>query len=297
MLGANLGILLEVVVAAERTDVDAQLLGDAGEGVAVLYLIEVAALLTLGGCRCAVGIVGGVACQSGIVVAVLALVEYVEVAGDVLIGEVEEQLRVDGLSAETCFEMEMGTKGMPRVAAQADGLSRFHFLIGGDEMLGKVTVDGFQPVVVSHNDVVSVAAGVIACYADFSVESGNDGVAGVHFDVEPLVHTAEGGAIAIAAGDIATRRRHGEAAKVYLEAVGNHIGGVGVGLVGVPGGIEGIDGFRVFRLLEEALQGHGVYRLELAVDRGLTGYEVLPVAACRTRCKAKHAGSYSLEKS
>ena len=82
------------------------------------------------------------------------------------------------------------------VTSQSDGFARFHLLVDGDELFGEVTVDGFETVRVTNHHIVSVASGIVAHHAHFTVKSGDNRVAGINFNVQTFVHAAEGGTIA-----------------------------------------------------------------------------------------------------
>ena len=120
--------------------------------------------------------------------------------------------------------MQMGSEGASRIASQPDGFSCLHFLVGAYELFGEVPVNGFQPVVVAYNDIVAVSAGIIAYDAYFAVEGSADGITSIDLYVQSLVHTAEGRAVAIIAGDISAGGRHGKPTKVYLKTIGNFTG-------------------------------------------------------------------------
>ena len=202
--------------------------------------------------------------------------EGIEVARHILCREVEKELGIDGFSRKTGFKMQVRTETAPGVASQADGLAGTHLLVGGNELLGQVAVDGFEAVGMAHHDVIAIAALIVAHYADFAVEGGHDGVAGIDLDVKTFMYTFESGTVTETRGDVARGSGHTKAAQVNHEAVGHFFALVGVCLVGDPGVIQFAAQVVEFHVaLHGTLNGYRVHRTQAAVNRCLTGNQIL----------------------
>ena len=83
--------------------------------------------------------------------------EDVEVAFHVLCLEVEELLRVDEFAQETCLEVQVGTRGASRIAAQSDDVACANYLIRLAEVLAHVAVNGLESVGMTDDYILSVA--------------------------------------------------------------------------------------------------------------------------------------------
>ena len=100
--------------------------------------------------------------------ALAAGAEKVEVAFDVTCLEVEEFFGVDELSEEACLEVQMRTRRASGVAAESDGFACFDDLVGLDEVLAHVAINGFEAVGMSDDNVVAVASAFVANDAHFA---------------------------------------------------------------------------------------------------------------------------------
>ena len=113
----------------------------------------------------------------------VAAIEDKIVGSDILIGEIEEQRGVDGDTEETSFEVEVRTKRASSVTTKTDELSGFYDFSNLSNALGEVTIDGFQTILVTNDNVVAIARSFVAYDAYFSFEGSDNGVASVDFDV------------------------------------------------------------------------------------------------------------------
>ena len=97
-------------------------------GALASSLDVLAAIATAGGrtteCSSASRLAGGIALMIG-----------VEVARDILVGEVEEKCGIQGVSAKAGLKVEVRTRGTSRVATQADRLTSLDIFVGADELL------------------------------------------------------------------------------------------------------------------------------------------------------------------
>lgn len=113
----------------------------------------------------------------------VAAIEDKIVGSDILIGEIEEQRGVNGDTEETSFEVEVRTKRASSVTTKTDELSGFYDFSNLSNALGEVTIDGFQTILVTNDNVVAIARSFVAYDAYFSFEGSDNGVASVDFDV------------------------------------------------------------------------------------------------------------------
>ena len=150
-----------------------------------------------------------------------------------LIFKIEYCGGVDGISHEACLKMEVRTGWASCIAAKSDGIAGFNIVVGFHEEAWQVSVHCFKSVFVTHDHIVSVASAFIAGETHLAVKRGTDGVAYLHFEVDPLVHTAETTAIAVGWSHI-SRSGHGEIGYVDHLWVGHDWIGVGVDELAVP---------------------------------------------------------------
>ena len=210
--------------------------------------------------------------------AIFRLVEDVVVASHVACLEVENQCGVNGFAHNTGFEMEVATEGASRVACQSDGVASFHFAVDAGEVLGEVAVDSFEAVMVADDNIIAIATAFISHHAYFSAEGCTNGVACIGFDINTFVHSAEAGAVAEIAGYNTMVDGHSKISQVDFEVLGYSGFRVAVGVLGVPIRIEPIaivSAFSFFNL--KVLQRDRIYGFQLAVNRSLTGQQVLSV--------------------
>ena len=144
--------------------------------------------------------------------------EHVRIAGDILVTEVEHERRIEGNAAEACFKVQVRTRASTRVTAESDGVAGLHHLVFLYKVLRHVAVDGFQSVIVAYHNVVAVASCLVPYDTHLSAESGSDGVADVHLNVDTLVHASP--AAAEVRGHHLARGGHAEMLKVDEERVG-----------------------------------------------------------------------------
>ena len=210
--------------------------------------------------------------------AILCLVEDVVVASHVACLEIENQSGVNSFAHDTGFEMEVASEGASRVACQSDGVASFHFAVDAGEVLGEVAVDSFEAVMVADHYKITITTAFISHHAYFSAEGCANGVARIGFDVNTFVHSAEAGAVAEIAGYNTMVDRHCKISQVDFEVLGYSGFRVAVGVLGVPIRIEPIaivSAFSFFNL--KVLQRDRIYGFQLAVNRSLTGQQVLSV--------------------
>lgn len=121
--------------------------------------------------------------------AVTGNVHSVEFEREVL--KIDQAVRVDIYTEVANFEVEVGTVGTSGIAAQTDNVAGFDYLSGIDKTSGKVSIVGFQTVVVADNHKVAVTTGVAAFGdADHTVPSGCHGGADWITEVNATVHTS-----------------------------------------------------------------------------------------------------------
>ena len=92
-----------------------------------------------------------------------------------------------------------------------------------------MSIDSFQSVGVTNNDVFAISCALIFDDAHLAGECGADGVTDIHLDVQSLVLAAPSGTEV--GGDDAAGGRHGKVAEVYTERVGQFGCLVGVSIV------------------------------------------------------------------
>ena len=110
--------------------------------------------------------------------------------------------------------MEVRTGATACVSTQTDGLSGAYGLVFAYQLLGHVSVDGLQSVVVTDYYIFSIAVAIVFYDAHLTGEGCADGVTDIYFDVETAVVTSP--TTAEVTGDDAARGGHVESAEVYL---------------------------------------------------------------------------------
>lgn len=185
--------------------------------------------------------------------------------------EIEEDGGIQGYTAEAGLKMKVRARGASRITTQANGLSGTHGLVLSHQLLGEMTVDGLQSVVVAYHDIFAIAISLVAYYAHLAAEGSADGIANIHFYVQSFMHTTP--AASEVARYHAARSGHAVAAQVY--AIALRQGGGAVGVLIVPTVVE--VGRRVAQVLAlyGLAEGKGVYALHMSVDGCLTGKQVL----------------------
>ena len=112
----------------------------------------------------------------------LSAVDF-QVAEDVniLVGnaifKVDDFCRIDSLTQEAGFKMEMRAGRTPGIATQADRLSCLDYIIYLHQLLRQVAVNRFQPVRMPDDEIVAIAPALVVADADFPIESGTDRIA------------------------------------------------------------------------------------------------------------------------
>lgn len=203
--------------------------------------------------------------------------EEVEVAFDVLSFEVEEAFRVDELSEEACLEVEVGACGASGIASEPDDVASLDDLVGLAEVAAHVSVDGLETIGVTDDDEVSVAVTFVFDDAHFAREGRTDGVSDEDFDVCAVVLAAEGGSVAVVAGDESAVARHVELSQVYLVFCGDVVlfhACVFIFPCGVERCSRGLYVGQCF-VLAKAYQRDAVDGTHLAVDGRYVGEPVL----------------------
>ena len=104
--------------------------------------------------------------------------------------EVEHQGRVQGYTAETGLEVEVRTCTASCITTQADWFTSLNILIFHNKVFRHVTVDGLQTVVVTDNDVFTIALRLVIHDTDLSAECSTDGITNVNLDVQSFVLTS-----------------------------------------------------------------------------------------------------------
>lgn len=74
--------------------------------------------------------------------------------------EIDETIGVDVITKIAHLEMEVGTVGTSRVAAETDDVASFDYLSWVHEAAGEVTIVGFKPIVVADNHEIAIASGI-----------------------------------------------------------------------------------------------------------------------------------------
>ena len=114
-----------------------------------------------------------------------------------LVGEVENRARVDGITHEAGFEVQVRACAAACASAKGNRVAHFDILVRFYKELGEVTVDGLKSVLVADDYVVAVTSALIFCESYFSGECGADSVAGLEFQVYALVIAAETRTVAV----------------------------------------------------------------------------------------------------
>lgn len=144
-----------------------------------------------------------------------------------------------------------------------------------------MSVDGFQSVRVTDDNVFAVSSSVILYDSHFARPCGADGIANIDLDVKPLVGTTPA-ATEVARDDTAWRR-HMESTQV--DAVFLWKRGHDVYARCVPAVVKFIGGHLDVLLRLQAVEYHGVYAGSPAVDGGLARDQVL---CCRVLARQCH---------
>ncbi len=80
-------------------------------------------------------------------------------------------------------------------------------------MLVQVTVDGFETVGVTDDDIIAISFGLIVGQTHLAVESGVDSVVATDSEVDAFVHAAEASSVTVIGSDL-TGAGHGESGDV-----------------------------------------------------------------------------------
>ena len=100
--------------------------------------------------------------------------------------------------AITDFEVEMRCRGFACAASQSDDISGIDVIVDFLQSFGQVSVNGLEPVLVFHDDVVPVSARIVPGHDDSARQCGNDRFVldDVHVDtpVQAVVADSVGGA-------------------------------------------------------------------------------------------------------
>ena len=110
-----------------------------------------------------------------------------------MVGKVEHQRGVDGLTEHACLEVKVRTVGLTCVAAKSDGVASTYNLAFCHNLFAQVTIEGLKSIGVANHDVVAVAATVVLADAHLAVESCTDGVTNVHLHVQAFMLTSPTG--------------------------------------------------------------------------------------------------------
>ena len=97
-----------------------------------------------------------------------------------------------------------------------------------------MSVDGLQTIVVTDDDIFTIALGLIFHDSDLTAESSTDGVTYIDLDVETLMLTSPTGTEI--RGDDTTWGRHAETTQVDTEGIGQ--GGLAMSINVVPVFVE-----------------------------------------------------------
>lgn len=101
--------------------------------------------------------------------------------------EIENLFWVNRIAHETSFKVEVWSSATSCASAQSDGLTCRHVLSLKDFYFGKVSINGFQSIVVANDHIVSVAASVVFGDAHFAVKGCTYRVSRVKCDVHAIV--------------------------------------------------------------------------------------------------------------
>ena len=172
--------------------------------------------------------------------------------------------------------MQVRTRAASRVTTESDRITGANLLILCYQLLGHVTVDSLQSVIVTDHDILTIAASLIAYDTYLTAESSTDGITDIHLDVKTFVLASPTGTEV--AGQHATGCRHAEVTQVNAERVWKN--GSLVGIAVVPVIIKVGCGILITLSLEKSFECHAVDSFHPAVDRGLFGKQVLSHNRC-----------------
>ncbi len=150
---------------------------------------------------------GGALCRSIFLgLAVCSLVKREDILVDHAVIKIYDSGGIDGDTEITGLEVEVRTGGTSGVTTERNRIAGLNDLIGFHKETGEVTVDGLHSVVMTHNDIVAIAAGLILGETDLSRECCANGITYMEVHVNAVVHAAETGAITVAGGHDTSHR-------------------------------------------------------------------------------------------
>lgn len=123
-----------------------------------------------------------------------------------LVFEIDDCGRVDRYAEVACLEMQVRACAAACVASERYRVSCFDELVGFYKEAAEVAVDGFKPVVVTYDYVVTITSSFVFRESDFSGECSADGVSNLEFKICAVMHTAKSRAISIIRGDVSGAR-------------------------------------------------------------------------------------------
>ena len=123
-----------------------------------------------------------------------------------------------GYTTETGLEVQVRTGATTRVTTQANNVTSSYNLVFANQLSRHMTIDGLQTVVVADNNILTIAARLIAYDTYLSAECCTDSVTNIYLDVKTLVLTSP--TCAEVRCNYAAGSRHVETTKVNAEFIG-----------------------------------------------------------------------------
>ena len=153
--------------------------------------------------------------------------------------------------------MKMRTGRTSRITTQTYHFTGFHQLIFFYQLLGQVSVNSLQTIVVTNNDILAITSTLIFHDTYLTIKGSHDSIADINLQVKTVVHSSPTGTER--RSYLCTRSRHMESGQVDCISFGNNSVSVSMYILVIPVRIKTKG--RIFGLFgtDLLLQGQRVY--------------------------------------